>query len=77
MIIKQLLALTTFAGTQTHGPRHFVPNYSPCICAPKLGVSPHSLIHSKIKDRGSVNAGIFSCFSDPPPLVVFVSRAIN
>ena len=46
--------------------------YSPRIFAPKQGVSPHSLIRLKIKERGSVNAGIFSCFSVPPPLVVLL-----
>ena len=47
------------------------------ICAGEQGVSPHSLIVAKIKDRGSVNAGISTCFSVPPTLVIFASRAIN
>ena len=52
-------------------------DFSPHVCAPYLKVSPHSLIHSKIKDRGSVNTGINTRFSVPPPLVIFVSRAIK
>ncbi|AUI84790.1 hypothetical protein TE101_20685 (plasmid) [Alteromonas macleodii] len=31
---KPLKALASLAGTLTHGLRHFVPNFSPCIIAP-------------------------------------------
>ena len=74
---KPLKALASLAGTLTHGLRHFVPYYSLRVIAPAWGVSPHSLIHSKIKDRGSVNGGIITRFSVPPPLVILVSKAIN
>ena len=32
--IQTLKALALLAGTLTHGLRHFVPNFSPCIIAP-------------------------------------------
>jgi len=31
---KPLKALALLAGTLTHGLRHFVPNFSPCVIAP-------------------------------------------
>ena len=38
MIIKTLKALASLAGTLTHGLRHFVPNFSPCVIALYAGV---------------------------------------
>ena len=35
---KTLKALALLAGTLTHGLRHFVPNFSPCVIALYAGV---------------------------------------
>ncbi len=47
-----------------------------CLC-PIFRCQPQSLFCSKIKNRGSAQVGIFSCFSVLPSQVVFVSKAIN